>query len=818
MATTDAYARYLTESSKVGGTGQDSTVSSYDAPNTTAGGYSYTSRGGSYPQNNVGANYAGGQGGYDPYQSDYRSAAPTTAQYLPGSNYRALTGANAYTPYQSQYRSAGPGEEGYQVGDNYGGVQGEVYTPYETEYRRAYSTGMAAPDLSVAPTSDMYGQFMAREYAGLQPITDEQGRTQYDISREQIRADAARQLADESRKLSEQLASAGMGKSGLAFQQQRALSRDVERETGRAIGEVTTNELAAYETRAERLGQQAFESSERGRELSNDAWKFSSQQDYDAWAKEQDIASEDADRAWKSVEAERDRQFTSSEKGRELTQDAHQFSTEAEYKTWAREQDIADAESEMAWNAVENERKRSFESSEHGRDLIEQAWEFKTEADYKKWAREQDIADAESEMAWKSMESDRQRVFESTERGRELVQEAWKFRTQADFEKWAKEQDLGQADVERAWKAVENQLERENRLDQIVSNTVSKLTTMEFEDQVAAQAAEREARMKYYNLVGASGEELGVSELADLKSRDPGAYYAYVGGQAGKDYQTVQSEEALRLNYLDTLLAAAFDEPGTTLALEEVALRYGIAMPTEYGYTGSNNTGTGQAGTGAGTTPAGTSGTGTTPPAGSSGPSGSGVTPGAGTAQIPGQNIARASWGDTKLNESSAETGLSGWKAQAAQQWDYTSPEEFDKYIEVIKILPDGSVQWKYRTQDQGEFQTGFNPQGETYKRLLETSPEWNPGYDYNSNIFKKEKGWYFNNLPTMGTYFKVGDKVFYRSDTAGTQFLDYPDTESVSITDVATGQSFSISAKNIAGHNDYDDDPGNPVNDFVRK
>jgi hypothetical protein len=104
------------------------------------------------------------------------------------------------------------------------------------------------------------------------------------------------------------------------------MQADLERESGRQLSGIATEELQAKERQRERLGAQAFQA-EQGtleretqkeltyaglsldeRKMFESARQFDDRLQFDAWAKERDLDEKTADRIWQTVENEKSRE------------------------------------------------------------------------------------------------------------------------------------------------------------------------------------------------------------------------------------------------------------------------------------------------------------------------------------------------------------------------------------------------------------------------------------------------------------------------------------------------------------------------------
>jgi len=314
--------------------------------------------------------------------------------------YQRPTTQNSYT---STYRRRAPGTSTAPKQFSYGGARSySQYTPQNT--------------------NSMYSSYLKKQYSDPTKLAaNEKGETAYDLQRQRVQGDTEAVRSRATEDLERRMAATGAGvDSGVAFKQRRMLNKDIGEAAGRQTSDIAMEEMGARERLAERLGTQAYEAEQAGLERSEAQRQFDSSQDLTAQMK--------------------------------------------------------------------------------GADLAQSAWKFENEEDFRRWAREQDIADA---------------------------------------------------DIERAWQTNENEREREASMSELLAGK-------DYTDVIASRAEERKTKAEYYHTAGQAGS-LGDTELAQLQQSDPSAYMAYMAGKEGKSVDEAVAEAELKVKIQDAIITAMAD-------------------------------------------------------------------------------------------------------------------------------------------------------------------------------------------------------------------------------------------------------------------
>ena len=218
-------------------------------------------------------------------------------------------------------------------------------------------------------------------------------------------------------------------------------------------------------------------------------------------------------------------------------------------------------------------------------ELAETARQFDTRTDFDSWALTQGLNDNERDRIFKASESYKERALKGeltyadlNQREREIALDAWKFENQQEFDAWAKGLDIDDAQAERIWNAVENEKERESRIDQIIYNTMGDIETTGYENFLTQRTEERKAMADYYYNLGASGGEAPAG-LEGMQESNPLAYWAYNAGISGMDKERYDEDRDNRETYRSAMITG-FDPTSSEYFGVINQLFEGIGVPT----------------------------------------------------------------------------------------------------------------------------------------------------------------------------------------------------------------------------------------------
>jgi hypothetical protein len=335
--------------------------------------------------------------------------------------------------------------------------------------------------------------------------------------------------------------------------------------------------------------------SQRDRELAQQAMQFTSRLDFDKWATQSGLDQQTANRIWQSVENEKAR--TSTEKiafaeltvrEKELAQAGQQFKDELSFKKYATEGGWSQQEADRAWRSIESEKDRALTRSESAlgrelqkyitdsglqmdaRKLEENVRQFNSRETFDRWATQAQLDDNSKDRIWKSHESDIARKWETGERMSEQEHEVNLTRLQGDIDtaKMQLQQTLNldtlekQQGHEKIMAGIQNtyQTLRDDRLfsheeamEATKNEYAKELTAMGFTHEqamqaaeIAAQAAEGERNRTHETLLAKAElaqkseffrQELGLDRARVQLERDKFAQYLTEYGdiKVGKD-------------------------------------------------------------------------------------------------------------------------------------------------------------------------------------------------------------------------------------------------------------------------------------------
>lgn len=196
-----------------------------------------------------------------------------------------------------------------------------------------------------------------------------------------------------------------------------------------------------------------------------------------------------------------------SQQDRALAQESRQFNDRLSFDRWATQAGLDDRTADRIWQANEAAKGRSFEERILGQQQQFQAGEsaldralsqsqfsarlgldqqqlgetirqFNSRLDFDRWATQAGISQQEADRLWKSSESDKQRAFEGGERQldraletsqfaqslglqkEQLTENIRQFNSRQEFDTWAKNLDITQAEADKVWQAQQSDIQR----------------------------------------------------------------------------------------------------------------------------------------------------------------------------------------------------------------------------------------------------------------------------------------------------------------------------------------------------------------------
>jgi len=266
--------------------------------------------------------------------------------------------------------------------------------------------------------------------------------------------------------------------------------------------------------------------------MAQEGSQFASKLDFDKWALGKNLDNETATRLWQSIENEKE--ITSAEKvafagltlkEKEMAQQGNQFDKKLDFDTWAKGQDVTDAERDRAWKSIESQKGRVFTSAESALDRTlnesqfaetiglskeqfgEQIRQFGSKQDFDRWATKAGLDAQAAELVWKSSESDIGRKWETGERlsTQDHQVNITRLQGEVDKDKASFSQLLGlktmeaQAEIDKLTASTANDytaardtraMSHDQAMEELKGSITAKLEAAGYDNATAMQAAE----------------------------------------------------------------------------------------------------------------------------------------------------------------------------------------------------------------------------------------------------------------------------------------------------------------------------------------
>jgi hypothetical protein len=218
--------------------------------------------------------------------------------------------------------------------------------------------------------------------------------------------------------------------------------------------------------------------------LAQSGAQFQSELAFKKYAADQGFTSEQAQRAWQSKENEAQRASTEklgfadlSIREKQLAQNASQFKDELSFKKYATDAGFSDAEAQRVWQSKESGLERTSKEklgfadlSLKERSLSQDASQFQSELEFKKYATDKGFSDSEAQRAWQATQNEKEITSreklgfaELSVKEKQLVQDGSQFKSELEFKKYAADRGFTDAEAQRAWQSVENSKEITSR-------------------------------------------------------------------------------------------------------------------------------------------------------------------------------------------------------------------------------------------------------------------------------------------------------------------------------------------------------------------
>jgi hypothetical protein len=345
------------------------------------------------------------------------------------------------------------------------------------------------------------------------------GKSAYDIQRQQINAEAEKTLQRRTEALQRQMATQGLGQSGIGLSAQLQQQQALAGEQGKALSAVDIAQLGAAEEQAAaarerqvKVGMSFAELSMEEQKLAEGARQFADKAAFDQWATSGGWTNDQIDRVWNAYENDK-----------KLSQSAQQFTDKQAFDTWAKTGDWSQQDIDRAWQSFESDKK-----------LAQSAQQFTDKLAFDEWATKGGWSQQDIDRAWQSGENQKTR--------------------------------------DAAVRAAETQYIHDYALQVLQGAQATDLATLNSDlttGRMTAQAiidarvVEDKAIADSYFNQGLGGTVIPPDQLEALKSTNPLAYYSYLSGQSGMAKNDFDFQQGLLTSYLNAMLLNASEKMGT---------------------------------------------------------------------------------------------------------------------------------------------------------------------------------------------------------------------------------------------------------------
>lgn len=322
-----------------------------------------------------------------------------------------------------------------------------------------------------------------------------------------------------------------LGESARQFNTQQAFTEWATKEgwSQDAINRAWQSEEAAKE-RASREGVAFAGLSLEEKKLAQEGSQFASRLDFDKWATQAGLDNQTATRIWQSIENEKERGSAEkiafaqlSVKEKELAQQGAQFKDELAFKKFATEGGWSQQEADRAWQSLENEKeissreKISFaQLSMEEKALAQEGAQFRDRLSFDKWATQVGLDDKQADRIWQANENEKERTARAEESGlsrelqkyiadrgfaiddKQLAETVRQFDGKMAFDKWATQAGLDDNEKGRIWQGHLQDLEQKWQSGERLGSQEhqSLIEDKRIQAQTAAQEFDRVANLE----------------------------------------------------------------------------------------------------------------------------------------------------------------------------------------------------------------------------------------------------------------------------------------------------------------------------------
>lgn len=320
---------------------------------------------------------------------------------------------------------------------------------------------------------------------------------------------------------SQRLAEAQMAQNAYQFQSQQDFQKwateegwnqDEINRGWQSIEAQKGRDFQAGESAAERTSRETLayaQLSQQDRALAQESSQFNDRLSFDRWATQAGLDDKTADRIWQANEAAKGRTF--------------------EEKILGQQQKFQAGES-----ALDRELSQTQFGARLGLDqqqLGETIRQFNSKLDFDKWATQAGLNQQEADRLWKSSESDKQRAYEGGERQldralessqfaqtlglqkEQLTENVRQFNSRQEFDTWAKNMDITQAESDKIWQAQQSDIQRKWQSGERLSGQEHEVLVESLREKADLAKLERNQVLNLQTLEQQNKYETGIETL-----------------------------------------------------------------------------------------------------------------------------------------------------------------------------------------------------------------------------------------------------------------------------------------------------------------
>ena len=251
-------------------------------------------------------------------------------------------------------------------------------------------------------------------------------------------------------------------------------------------------------------------------QLGEGARQFDNQFEFEKWASERGFDENAIDRAWKDSQQERGISSTEkiafaglNQQERALAEDARQFDNRFEFDLWAEQNNMDENQRDRVWSAMMTEKTMAHERDLEMLRTDNDRWKVTQAENLTKLGWDQETALTLANMQANSIERSLDRQLDAQiaqgqldSADKDRAQQAAQFKTKMDFDVWAEENNIAQADADRIWQSAEQAKDRtavalEGSADRALQYEIQKGNLAVEEWGLALQAMQAADRLEF---------------------------------------------------------------------------------------------------------------------------------------------------------------------------------------------------------------------------------------------------------------------------------------------------------------------------------